>query len=212
MSKTTQPHCNPHLQARILSSEPKSTGFLKVSAFQIEADLHEGGSQQVMREVMARGDAVGILAYDPHKDLVILVNEMRPGLLVNGDYPYATHVAAGGIEKGESALDAAAREAREELNLPLSHTQIMHDRIYVSSGGTSERITMIFGIVKAPDPTKIIILGNQDEGENIRLDILPARAFMNMLKTDEIKDFKTLTAAYWLKEHRAALRKAHRPT
>lgn len=211
MSKSTHTDYNPTPQAKILSRELKSKGFLKISAIQIEADLHEGGSQLVLREVMERGDAVGILAYDPHKDLVILVNEMRPGLLVNGDYPYASHVAAGGIEKGESALVAAAREAREELNLPLSHTQIMHDKIYVSSGGTSERITMIFGIVKAPDPGSIIILGNKGEQEDIRLDILPARAFMKMLKTDAIKDFKTLTAAYWLKDHRAALRKAHRP-
>ena len=197
------------LGARILDRAIKSTGFLTVSALKIEFDLHQGGTDTVVREVMERGHAVGILAYDPRKDQVVLANEMRPGLLVAGAYPYSSNVAAGGIAPGESAVSAARRETVEELGLRLRHARIIHDRVYVSTGGTSENITLVFGIVKAPDPARTPILGNAGEQENIKVEVLSACRFVQMALRDELKDFKTLTAAYWLKLNRAGIRRQY---
>ena len=66
-------------------------------------------------ELMERGNSVAVLGYDPVRDAVVLINEMRPGVLIAGDYPYTDNLVAGGVNaKVNLALDAAAREMKEE--------------------------------------------------------------------------------------------------
>src|SRR5262245_23917992 len=124
------------LTARIKSVTPLAKGFLIVNRYELEVDKHEGGTQTGTWEVMERGHAVAVLGYDPVRDEVVLVNEFRPGAFVAGDYPYTDNLVAGGVAKGESALEAAAREMKEEAGLDIRDAQLIHPGAYVSSGGT----------------------------------------------------------------------------
>ena len=107
---------------------------------------------------------------------------------------------AGGIAKGESPLDAAAREMKEEAGLELHDAQLIHPGAYVSSGGTSEKIALVFGRVDTSDAGGIH--GNPNESEDILTVVLFAEEFIARARRAEITDFKTLLAAYWLAEYR----------
>lgn len=191
------------LQAKITKVTPEYKGFLTVNKVEIEKERHEGGMEKLTWLVMERGHAVGVLGYDPVRDEVVLVNEMRPGILCAGDYPYTDNVIAGGINKDETPLQAAVRETKEEAGLDLKDPVLVHPGAYVSSGGTSEKIAIVVGIV---DTSKAGgIHGCADERENIKTTVMKADEFFRQVKSGEQSDLKTLVAGYWLLENRPAL-------
>ncbi len=193
------------LTARIVGETTEFQGFLRIKRYEIEEDRHAGGRQRVTRLVMERGHAVGVLAFDAGRDQVVLVNELRPGILVDGGPAFSDALIAGGIGPGESALEAAVRETREETGLDLRAPAVIHERAYVSPGGTSERITIVYGSVTAPATSEIH--GSESEQENIRTTILSSRKLMNRIRSGEIEDMKTIVAGYWLMANRARLRR-----
>ena len=199
----TTPKDPKKLQARIVDKQLEYGGFLSLYKVTIEKERHEGGLETINWLVMDRGHAVAVLAYDPKSDEVVLVNEMRPGMLWAGDYPYADNLIAGGIAKGETEVQAAVRETEEEAGLELKDPVVVHRGAYVSSGGTSEKIAIVAGIV---DMSKAGgIHGCANERENIKSTILKADEFIRQVKNGEIADLKTLVAGYWLIENRPAL-------
>lgn len=179
---------------------PLYAGFFDVNRYEIEVERHDGGVQTLVRDVMERGDSVAVLGYDASRDEVVLVNEFRPGILVAGDYPFTDNLAAGVIAKGESPLDAAVREIKEETGLELRDPRVIHPGAYVSSGGTSERIVIVFGSVDTGGAGGVH--GNPDEQEDILTVVLPADEFIDRARRGDITDLKTLVAAYWLAQHR----------
>jgi ADP-ribose pyrophosphatase len=193
-------------KAWIVGTKPLVRGFLSVTRYEFETELHRGGTQRVEREVMERGHAVAVLGYDPRRDEIVLVNEFRPGVLVAGDDPYTDNLCAGGIAAGESTVDAAVREMKEETGLALRDPVVIHPGAYVSSGGTSEKIAIVVGLVDSAGAGGVH--GNPDESEDIRVVVMPADRFLARVRAAEITDLKTLVAGYWLAEHRAELREA----
>jgi ADP-ribose pyrophosphatase len=152
---------------------------------------------------MERGNAVAVLGHDPSRDEVVLGNEFRPGVIVAGDYPYRDNLVAGGIESNETALEAAVREMQEETGLVLSNPVLIHSGgAYVSSGGASEKISIVYGTVDTGHAGGVH--GNAEENEDILTIVLPAKVFIDRVRSGEINDLKTLVAGYWFAEHKAA--------
>jgi ADP-ribose pyrophosphatase len=150
---------------------------------------------------MERGNAVAVLGHDPGRDEIVLANEFRPGALVAGEYPYRDNLVAGGIEDGETVLDAAVREMQEEAGLLLSEPRLIHSGGYVSSGGTSEKISLVYGTVDTR--TAAGVHGNPAEDEDILTVVMPAKAFIERVRSGDINDLKTLVAGYWFAERHA---------
>lgn len=193
-----------NLQASIKSSQSIADSFLKVNRYEFEIDTHAGGTQTVTRDVMERGHSVGVLAYDASRDVVVLVNEFRPGCLLAGDDPFTDNLVAGGVADDESPLEAAVREVEEEVGLKLTQPMLIHPGAYVSSGGTSEKIAIVFGFVDASDAGGVH--GNAEETEDTLAVVVPAEEFIQQVRSAGITDLKTLVAGYWFAEHREALR------
>lgn len=191
--------------ATVLSKALLADSFLKVSRYEFTVDTHAGGQQRLVRDVMERGHAVGVLGYDPVGDAVVLINEFRPGCLVAGDPAFTDNVVAGGIAAGETPIDAAVREMREEANLELRDPVVAHPGAFVSSGGTSEKIAIVVGCVDTTQAGGVH--GNTEESEDILTVVLPADVFIERVRNGTITDLKTLVAGYWLADHRAALRR-----
>jgi ADP-ribose pyrophosphatase len=189
------------LNSDVRQRAPLHEGFLRVYRYVFEVERHDGGTELLTREVMERGDAVAVLGYDPMRDEVVLGNEFRPGVMVAGEYPYRDNLVAGAIDNGETATDAAVREMREEAGLELRDPVVIHQGAFVSSGGTSERIALIFGLVDTSNAGGVH--GNSDEQEDILTVVLPAQLFVARVRAGEINDLKTLVAGYWFAEHRA---------
>jgi ADP-ribose pyrophosphatase len=192
------------LHAGIRKRTPLYEGFLSVYAYEFEVERHRGGTQLIKWEVMERGHAVAVLGHDPKRDEVVLVNEFRPGLLIAGDYPYRDNLVAGAIEKSETAIEAAMREMQEEAGLTLTEPELIHNGAYVSSGGTSEKITVVYGKVDTSNAGGVH--GAANEHEDTLAVVLPAQVFIDRVRSGEINDFKTLLAGYWFAEKRARQR------
>jgi ADP-ribose pyrophosphatase len=192
------------LHVEIRSEKLLTDGFLKVRRYEFEVEKHAGGTRIFTREVMLRGHAVGILGYDPDRDEIVLINEFRPGCLLAGDVPFTDNVAAGVVDDGESPIEAAVREMQEETGLDLRDPRLVHPGAYVSSGGTSEKVAIVFGFVDASGAGGIH--GNEHESEDILTVVLPAAAFIERVRGGAITDFKTLVAGYWFAEHWQELR------
>lgn len=111
-------------RARVLDVRTEFNGFLKVSRYRIETGTHAGGARVVERQVMERGHAVAILGYDPVRDEVLLVNEMRAGPLAAKDDAFSDALPAGMIDGNETALQAARREMEEETGLKLKNARV----------------------------------------------------------------------------------------
>ncbi len=190
------------LKAVIRRKTPLHEGFLRVFKYEIDVEKHGGGTRQTTWEMMERGNSVAVLGHDPRRDEVVLANEFRPGVLVAGEYPYRDNLVAGSIEHNESALDAAVREMREESGLALCNAVIIHPGAYVSSGGTSERITIVYGTVDMGLAGGVH--GSAAEHEDILTVILPAKVFIDRIRSGDINDLKTLVAGCWFAERRAA--------
>jgi ADP-ribose diphosphatase len=184
--------------ARVLEKTPLYEGFLKLYRYRLEISRHDGGSRIVTWEMMERGNSVGVLGHDPKRDEIVLVNECRPGVLVTGEYPFRDQLVAGVIEGDESAVEAAKREMREEAGLDLGDAVLIHPGAFVSSGGTSERIALVYGLV---DTSKAGGTYGTDESEDTLVVVLPVQVLLDRVRSGEINDFKTLLAGYWLAEH-----------
>ncbi len=185
---------------RVIKVTPRFTGFLSINEYEIEAERHAGGSQRVTRLVMERGHAVGVLAYDPARDEVVLVNEIRPGQVADGVQAFSDALVAGVIDAGEDPLATAVREMKEEADLELRDPRVIHPGAYVSPGGTSEKIVLVFGHVDASAASGVH--GHPDEQEDALTVVLPAEEFIARAKRGDIDDMKTALAAWWLADYR----------
>jgi ADP-ribose pyrophosphatase len=192
------------LKASVRAVTPLHAGFLRVNRYEIEVERHAGDTRIVTWEVMERGNAVAVLGYDPRRDEVVLAQELRPGMLAAGDYSFSDNLVARGIAAGEDPLNAAVREMQEETGLQLRKPQLIHPGAYVSSGGTSEKVVIVLGLIDASAAGGVH--GNPDESEDILTVILPAEEFIRRVRAGDITDLKTMVAGYWFAEHREQVR------
>lgn len=192
------------LKAVVRGVRPLHCGFLRVNQYELEVERHEGGTRVLEWEVMERGNAVAVLGYDPKRDEVVLAHELRPGMLAAGEYPFSDNLVAGAIEPNEDALEAAKREMHEELGLELREARLIHRGAYVSSGGTSEKIIIVLGLVDSSGAGGVH--GNPEESEDILTVVQSAAQFIERCMSGDITDLKTLVAGYWLAQHRSTLR------
>jgi ADP-ribose pyrophosphatase len=193
---------NTKLSALICTRTPLHEGFLRVYRYETEVERQQGGVRRLSWEVMERGNAFAVPGHDPMRNEVVLANEFRPGALAAGDYPYRDNLVAGKIEDGETALEAAVREMQEEAGLVLSDPVLIHSSAYVSPGGTSEKISLVYGIVDTRSAGGVH--GSAAEHEDILSVVVPSKLFIERVRTGDIDDLKTLVAGYWFAKRHAA--------
>jgi nudix-type nucleoside diphosphatase (YffH/AdpP family) len=162
-------------------------------------------SEEVERAIFLSGDAALVLPYDPVRDRVLLVEQVRMGPLARGDHgPWQLEPIAGRVDPGETPLDAAHREAREEAGLELSHLHVIHEG-YPSPGTSSEFFYTYLGIADLPD--EAARLGGVDgEHEDIKGHIYDFDTVMAMLDRGDIRVVPLALALHWLARNRETMR------
>lgn len=103
----------------IHSRQRVHSNFFAVDEITLSHARFDGDQGPVLeREVFVAADAVTVLPYDPLRDVVLLVEQIRMGPLARGDrFPWVMEPVAGRIEPGDSPESTARKEAMEEAGL-----------------------------------------------------------------------------------------------
>ncbi len=186
----------PNEKVELVRHEVAFQGYFKVGRYFFRHGLHRGGTSEVIsREVFERGQAAGVLPYDPVRDEVVLISQFRAGAYVAGRHPWTWEIVAGIIEPGESPEDLVRREAVEEAGLTIREIIPMH-RAMLSPGACSESCAMFLGRVDTG--TAGGVFGLASEGEDILVKVVPVSELRGMLDRDEIDNAVTLISLQWL--------------
>jgi ADP-ribose pyrophosphatase len=162
-----------------------------------------GLGPELVRELFVRGHAVAVLPYDPLRDEVALIEQFRVGALETDWDPWLLETVAGIIEAGESPQAVARREALEEAGLEVLDLAPVCS-CFMSPGGSSEIVHVFVGRVDATAAGGIF--GLPDEGEDIKVHVLPFAQALALLDEGRLRVAHTLLALQWLARHHEALR------
>ena len=195
----------PGETAELIERTVPFQGHFRVARYVFRQQLYQGGwSEPFSREVFERGQAAGLLPYDPVRDEVVLIRQFRAGSYVAGRHPWSWEIVAGIIEEGESPEDLVRRETVEEANLKVGEIEFINS-VMLTPGACSESCTIFAGRVDSSAAGGIF--GLASENENILVKAIPYVEVRAMLDRAEIDNVIAVVALQWLALHRDALRK-----
>ncbi|MDO2441970.1 ADP-ribose diphosphatase [Enterobacter nematophilus] len=188
----------------IIARETLYSGFFSMDLYRFRHRLFNGEmSGEIRREIFERGHAAVLLPFDPVRDEVVLVEQIRIAAYDTSESPWLLEMVAGMIEEGESVEDVARREALEEAGLVVGRTKPVLSYL-ASPGGTSERLSIMVGEVDAT--TAEGIHGLADENEDIRVHVVSRKQAYQWVEEGLIDNAASVIALQWLQLHYQTLR------
>ncbi|WP_394244044.1 ADP-ribose diphosphatase [Vibrio astriarenae] len=189
----------------IIEKSTLYSGFFSLVKYQFKHRLFEGGwSDVVVRELMERGHAAALLPYDPVRDEVVLIEQIRVGALEH-DSPWQIEIVAGIIEQDEQADDVVVREAQEEAGIAVNQVKKLVS-YYPSAGGCSEKLDVFIGQVDAS--TAEGVHGLASESEDIRVRVVSRCEAYQMVENGMIENGASIIALQWLQLNHQQLKLA----
>ncbi|ELY7493160.1 ADP-ribose diphosphatase [Cronobacter sakazakii] len=205
MSKSTpRPVTFTKNDVEIIAREKLYRGFFSLDLYRFRHRLFNGEmSGEVRREIFERGHAAVLLPFDPVRDEVVLIEQIRIAAFDTSDTPWLLELVAGMIEPGETVEEVARREAMEEAGLSVGRVKKFMSYL-PSPGGTSERLSLMVGEVDAT--TAQGIHGLADENEDIRVHVVSREQAYQWVEEGRIDNAASVIALQWLQLHYQALR------
>jgi len=188
---------------RILETEDAWQGFLKLKRYRLQHECFAGGwCPELIRERVEGNHAVSVLLYDPHRDTVVLIEQFRIGALGYQEPPWLLETVGGYVEEGESLETVAIRETREETGCEVRDLKLI-GTFFTTPGWCGERITLYCGLVDSRGVEGIH--GLEEEGEDIRVVVMPAEAAIGELFR-RANSTSVVVGLQWLAANRERLR------
>ncbi|MCG9650067.1 ADP-ribose diphosphatase [Vibrio brasiliensis] len=188
----------------IISKETLFQGFFKMIKYRFKHKLFEGGwSETIEREMFERGHAAAMLPYDPVRDEVVLIEQIRVGALEH-DNPWQLEIIAGMIDREEDAENVVRREAVEEAGVEIGQLEKVTS-YYPSSGGCSEKLDVYVGQVDAS--TANGIHGLDYEGEDIRVHVVSRQQAYQWVIDGKFENGASIIALQWLELNQQRLKR-----
>ncbi|MGQ8707844.1 ADP-ribose diphosphatase [Serratia sp. TSA_198.1] len=189
----------------IIARETLYRGFFSLNLYRFRHRLFNGDmSPEVKREIFERGHAAVLLPYDPVRDEVVLIEQLRIAAIDTSSSPWLLEMVAGMIETGESVEDVCRREAQEEAGVEVGRCKPVLSYL-ASPGGTSERLSIMVGEVDAT--TAEGIHGLEEEHEDIRVHVVSREQAYRWVEEGAIDNAASVIALQWLALHHESLRK-----
>ncbi|QZO13606.1 NUDIX domain-containing protein [Pseudoalteromonas piscicida] len=191
------------VDVNVSSIETIFNGFFTIHKYQFTHALFNGGvSELITREILERGHAVAILPYDPITDSVLLIEQIRIGALASKNSPWLLECIAGMAEGSEDYESVARKEANEEAGLELD--KLIYMRSYLSSpGGTTERLYLYLALADLSEAGGVY--GLAEEGEDIKVHVMPLDEALARLDNEEIDNAATVISLQWLALNKARI-------
>ncbi|MFC0228288.1 ADP-ribose diphosphatase [Serratia aquatilis] len=188
----------------IIARETLYRGFFSLNLYRFRHRLFNGEmSGEVTREIFERGHAAVLLPYDPIRDEVVLIEQLRIAAIDTSFSPWLLEMVAGMIEPGESVEDVCRREAVEEAGIAVGRCRPVLSYL-ASPGGTSERLSIMVGEVDALKAEGIHGLAEEDE--DIRVHVVSREQACRWVEEGAIDNAASVIALQWLALHHESLK------
>lgn len=179
----------------IISKQTLFHGFFSMVKYRFKHRLFQGGwSEPIEREMFERGHAAAMLPYDPLRDEVVIIEQIRVGALEHAR-PWQLEIVAGIIEQGELAPDVVRREVHEEAGLTVKRLEKV-TTYYPSSGGCSEQLDVYVGEIDIKQAGGVY--GLAEEGEDIKVHVMSRSDAYQLVKEERIENGASIIALQWL--------------
>ena len=173
-------------KVKLLETRNSYSGFFKINSYTLKFKKFDGTmSLPIVREIFERGSAVGVLPYDSKTNKVLLIRQFLPGAYVAGWPNCPLQIIAGMIEKDHTPEETAICESVEEAGLAVSKLEKISAYL-PSPGGSSEYIHLFLAETDLDENNKGVF-GLEEEGEDIKVEILDVQEAIHLLDTGEIE-------------------------
>lgn len=192
----------------IQSTKRPYARFFAVEDYVFSHDRFDGtDSGSLDRACFIAADAVTVLPYDPVRDCVMVVEQVRVSPIGRADpSPWLPEPVAGRIEPGDTPESTAYKETWEEAGLTLSALHAVAD-YYPSTGAFSEYVYSFIGIADLPEGAAGLG-GLATEGEDIRGHIMPRTELLALIAQGRAPVGTLQLSAFWLELNLGRLRQS----
>lgn len=175
---------------RNIDIETLSDNWYVLKKYTFDYRHKDGSWQRVSREAYDRGNGAAILLYHPRRRSVVLTRQFRLPAFVTGHTDGMLIEAPAGLLDNAGAEERIRHEAEEETGYRLGKVEKLF-AAYMSPGSVTEKLH--FFAAPIDDGDKVGDGGGlKDEGEDIEVLELPLARALDMIRTGEIEDGKTI--------------------
>jgi nudix-type nucleoside diphosphatase (YffH/AdpP family) len=174
---------------RIRSVELLSDDWATLKKTTYDYQRRDGTWETHIRQTYDRGDGAAILPYDPDRGTVLLVRQFRYPAYVN-HHPEPLIEVCAGLLDADDPETCIRKEAEEELGYRLHRVDLAFS-IFMSPGSVTERLSLF---IARYSPADRITAGGgaRDEGEDIEVLEMPLEQAMDLIRSGDIIDAKTI--------------------
>lgn len=173
-----------------IKKELLSDNWYTLNKITFEYQREDGTWETQIREAYDRGNGAAILLYNAKKGTVVLTRQFRMPTYLNGNADGMMIEACAGILEKGNAEQTIKMEVEEETGYKIDKVKKVFEA-YMSPGSVTEILYFFIGEYEAS--MKVSEGGGAaDETENIEVLEISFDEVLQMVKTGEIKDAKTI--------------------
>jgi GDP-mannose pyrophosphatase NudK len=177
-------------EVKIIEEKVLSDNWYVLKKITFDLKTRSGEWQTQSREAYDRGNGAVILLYNIDLKTVILTRQFRMPTYVNGNTTGMLIEACAGLLDKDNAEDCIRRETEEETGYKIREVKKVFEA-YMSPGSVTE-ILYFFTAEYSKEMKVSDGGGHEDEQENIEVLEIPFIKALEMIRTGEIKDGKTI--------------------
>lgn len=187
---------------QIINKETVYQGHFELQKITFRHKLFSGKmSSDVVRELLIKGEAAALIAYDPKLDNVVLIEQVRIGAYDSAQKksPWLLELVAGMVDKGnERPAEVAIREAKEEAGLEV--TDVQHAlSVWDSPGGQLERLHLFLGLIDSTQVKSGEVHGLlEEENEDILVHVVSRSQAYQWVEDGTIDNVIAVIGLQWL--------------
>jgi GDP-mannose pyrophosphatase NudK len=175
---------------KILKTDILSNNWYTLKKLTFEGTQKDGTTITQVREAYDRGNGAVILLCNKIQGTVILTKQFRIPTYINGNEDGMMIECCAGLLDGDNPEECIRRETEEETGYKISAVQKVFE-LYMSPGSVTE--ILYFFVAEYESAMKVSDGGGAEhEHENIEVMELAFNDALEMIKTGEIRDAKTV--------------------
>lgn len=180
-------------------------GFFSLFEYRFQYRKFDGSvSEMVSREILERGHAVVLLAYDDKRDEVVLIEQIRIAAIDTQASPWILELIAGMMDHdNESTEEVARREAMEEAGIVIGQCKPIISYL-ASPGGLTEQLHILIGQVDSS--TAKGVHGLAEENEDIKVHVVSREQAYKWVEEGVINNAASIIALQWLQLNHLTLK------